>query len=54
MLEDTNSLDGAHLIDDIFCNAANANCFPLPDQLLWSEEAKLGYQEAFHTPEVKK
>ena len=53
ILEDTNSLDGSHSIDDIFCNAANTNCFPLPDQLLWSEEAKLGYQEAFHTPEVK-
>ena len=42
------------LIDDMFCNEANTNCIPLPDNCLWSEEAKLRYQVAFHTPEVKK
>ena len=41
------------IIDDIFCNETNTNCIPLPDNFLWSEEAKLRFQEAFHTPEIK-
>ena len=40
--------------DDMFCNESNTNCIPLPDKFLWSEEAKLRYQETYHTPEVKK
>ena len=42
-----------NLIDGMFCNEANTNCIPLPDNFLWFEEAKLRNQDAFHTQEVK-
>ena len=43
-----------NLIDDeVLFNGTDKNCIPLPDNFIWSEEAKHRYQETFHTQEMK-
>ena len=43
-----------NLIDDeMFFNGTDKNCIPLPDNFIWSEEAKHRYQETFHTQQMK-
>lgn len=39
--------------DTVYGNQPNIRCAPLPNKFLWSEDAKLRYQEAFHTSEVE-
>lgn len=43
-----------NLVEDVLGGRdPNISHIPLPDNFLWSEEAKIKYQEAFHTSEVK-